>query len=159
MRVLSCTPGISARSILAAYCPTAQPVVAACGRACYSHNTNLKRQGFKQTSTTGTCLYRSLLHRNLHSNSSSSSRGVTSSCGSSRSARFFRSASAASSATMVTVTQISANKHHGGYNRRYRHSSNTLGCDMTFTVSLCCINQPNKCVTATQQLGNSSRAY
>jgi hypothetical protein len=35
---------------------------------------------------------------------------------------------------MSAPVQISANKHYGGYNRRYRHSSTSLGCDMTFTI-------------------------
>eukprot|EP00878_Enallax_costatus_P007626 GHUV01007985.1.p1 GENE.GHUV01007985.1~~GHUV01007985.1.p1 ORF type:complete len:273 (+),score=52.00 GHUV01007985.1:23-841(+) len=66
----------------------------------------------------------------------------TSSSGSSRASRVHRprktaSASAAAATagtTMATATQISANKHCGGYNRRYKHSSSTLSCDMTFTV-------------------------
>lgn len=38
------------------------------------------------------------------------------------------------SSSMAAPTQISANKVFGGYNRRYKHASSTLGCDMTFTV-------------------------
>ncbi|KAF6252315.1 Alpha/Beta hydrolase protein [Scenedesmus sp. NREL 46B-D3] len=35
---------------------------------------------------------------------------------------------------MAAPAQISANKCCGGYNRRYKHASSTLHCDMTFTV-------------------------
>lgn len=35
---------------------------------------------------------------------------------------------------MAAPTQISANKCFGGYNRRYKHASSSLSCDMTFTV-------------------------
>lgn len=37
-------------------------------------------------------------------------------------------------AAMAAPTQISANKCFGGYNRRYKHASSSLSCDMTFTV-------------------------
>ncbi|GAX84738.1 hypothetical protein CEUSTIGMA_g12160.t1 [Chlamydomonas eustigma] len=35
---------------------------------------------------------------------------------------------------MSAPVQISANKHFGGYNRRFRHKSTSLGCEMTFTI-------------------------
>ncbi|KAG2482418.1 hypothetical protein HYH03_018653 [Edaphochlamys debaryana] len=35
---------------------------------------------------------------------------------------------------MATAEEISANKQFGGWNRRYKHKSKSLGCDMTFTV-------------------------
>jgi hypothetical protein len=35
---------------------------------------------------------------------------------------------------MAAPAQISANKCFEGYNRRYKHASSSLGCDMTFTV-------------------------
>eukprot|EP00879_Flechtneria_rotunda_P012056 GHRR01012591.1.p1 GENE.GHRR01012591.1~~GHRR01012591.1.p1 ORF type:complete len:151 (+),score=34.79 GHRR01012591.1:716-1168(+) len=35
---------------------------------------------------------------------------------------------------MAAPEQVSANKCCGGYNRRYKHSSSVLGCDMTFTI-------------------------
>ncbi|EFJ40293.1 hypothetical protein VOLCADRAFT_99938 [Volvox carteri f. nagariensis] len=34
----------------------------------------------------------------------------------------------------TAVEEISANRHYNGYNRRYKHRSTVLGCDMTFTV-------------------------
>ncbi|GFR45590.1 hypothetical protein Agub_g6985 [Astrephomene gubernaculifera] len=34
----------------------------------------------------------------------------------------------------ATVEEISVNRQFGGYNRRYKHRSTVLGCDMTFTV-------------------------
>mmetsp|Transcript_23619 Transcript_23619/g.42050 ORF Transcript_23619/g.42050 Transcript_23619/m.42050 type:complete len:291 (-) Transcript_23619:489-1361(-) len=35
---------------------------------------------------------------------------------------------------MSRLYQVSFNKQHGGYNRRYRHTSKELGCEMVFTV-------------------------
>lgn len=35
---------------------------------------------------------------------------------------------------MAAATEIAVNKQYGGYNRRYRHTSAVLGCDMTFTI-------------------------
>ncbi|KXZ51495.1 hypothetical protein GPECTOR_12g458 [Gonium pectorale] len=32
------------------------------------------------------------------------------------------------------VEEIGANRQYGGFNRRYKHKSSVLGCDMTFTV-------------------------
>lgn len=34
----------------------------------------------------------------------------------------------------TAVEEISVNRQFHGYNRRYKHSSSVLGCDMTFTV-------------------------
>jgi hypothetical protein len=45
-----------------------------------------------------------------------------------------RTYSSLQDAAMAAPTQISANKCFGGYNRRYKHASSSLGCDMTFTV-------------------------
>jgi hypothetical protein len=46
----------------------------------------------------------------------------------------FRARSRTEQAAMAAPSQISANKCFGGYNRRYKHASSSLGCDMTFTV-------------------------
>lgn len=35
---------------------------------------------------------------------------------------------------MAQLEEIAVNRQHGGYNRRYKHTSSVLGCDMTFTV-------------------------
>lgn len=35
---------------------------------------------------------------------------------------------------MAAPSQIGQNKQFGGYNRRFKHASTSLGCDMTFTV-------------------------
>ncbi|KAI8470683.1 MAG: Alpha/Beta hydrolase protein [Monoraphidium minutum] len=35
---------------------------------------------------------------------------------------------------MAAPEQVSANRQFGGWNRRYKHASPTLGCDMHFTV-------------------------
>ncbi|PNH11216.1 S-formylglutathione hydrolase [Tetrabaena socialis] len=51
-----------------------------------------------------------------------------------------RAAHAASAAMAATappsaeVVEISSNKQFGGFNRRFRHRSAVLGCDMTFTI-------------------------
>lgn len=35
---------------------------------------------------------------------------------------------------MASCTEVSSFKHFGGYNKRYKHSSAVLGCDMFFTI-------------------------
>jgi S-formylglutathione hydrolase len=34
----------------------------------------------------------------------------------------------------TAVTEVSSNKMFGGFNRRYKHTSSSLGCSMNFTI-------------------------